>query len=111
MPTITSAEYFIGTDPGLGQGIAIEGSFDSTLEDISFNIDPETLGVGAHTVYVRFQDDQGTWGEVEKQQTLKQGERIGMIRFGSRVDIYFKNKKLLAKLGQNVIAGESIIAS
>ena len=49
--------------------------------------------------------------EVEKQQTLKQGERIGMIRFGSRVDIYFKNKKVLAKLGQNVIAGESIIAS
>ena len=26
-----------------------------------------------------------------------------MIRFGSRVDLYFKNKKILAKLGQNVI--------
>ena len=31
--------------------------------------------------------------EVEQGQELKQGERIGMIRFGSRVDIYFKNKK------------------
>jgi phosphatidylserine decarboxylase len=49
--------------------------------------------------------------EVEQNQDLKQGERIGMIRFGSRVDIYFKNKKLLAKLGQNVVAGESLIAS
>ena len=49
--------------------------------------------------------------EVEQGQELKQGDRIGMIRFGSRVDIYFKNKKVLAKLGQNVIAGESIIAS
>ena len=49
--------------------------------------------------------------EVEQGQDLKQGDRIGMIRFGSRVDIYFKNKKVLAKLGQNVIAGESIIAS
>ena len=49
--------------------------------------------------------------EVEQGQTLKQGERIGMIRFGSRVDIFFKNKKLLAKLGQNVVAGESLIAS
>jgi phosphatidylserine decarboxylase len=49
--------------------------------------------------------------EVEQGQDLKQGERIGMIRFGSRVDIYFKNKKVLAKLGQNVVAGESIIAS
>ncbi len=49
--------------------------------------------------------------EVEQDQELKQGERIGMIRFGSRVDIYFKNKKVLAKLGQNVVAGESLIAS
>ena len=49
--------------------------------------------------------------EVEQDQDLKQGERIGMIRFGSRVDIYFKNKKVLAKLGQNVVSGESLIAS
>jgi len=49
--------------------------------------------------------------EVEQGQELKQGNRIGMIRFGSRVDIYFKNKKVLAKLGQNVVAGESLIAS
>ena len=49
--------------------------------------------------------------EVEQGQSLKQGERIGMIRFGSRVDIYFKNKKILAKLGQNVVAGESLLAS
>ena len=49
--------------------------------------------------------------EVEQGQELKQGERIGMIRFGSRVDIYFKSKKVLAKMGQNVVAGESLIAS
>jgi len=49
--------------------------------------------------------------EVEQDQELKQGDRIGMIRFGSRVDIYFKNKKVLAKLGQNVVAGESLLAS
>ena len=49
--------------------------------------------------------------EVEQGQELKQGDRIGMIRFGSRVDIYFKNKKILAKLGQNVVAGESLLAS
>ena len=49
--------------------------------------------------------------EVEQGQALRQGERIGMIRFGSRVDIYFKNKKVLTKIGQNVVAGESLIAS
>ena len=49
--------------------------------------------------------------DVKQGQDLKQGERIGMIRFGSRVDLFFKNKKILAKTGQNVVAGESLIAS
>ena len=49
--------------------------------------------------------------EVEQGQELSQGDRLGMIRFESRVDIYFKNKKVLAKLNQNVVAGESLIAS
>ena len=48
--------------------------------------------------------------EVTKDKKLIQGERIGMIRFGSRVDLYFKDKKILAKVGQNVVAGESLIA-
>ncbi len=48
--------------------------------------------------------------EVAVNQAIVQGDRIGMIRFGSRVDIYFNNRKLLAKLGQNVVAGESLIA-
>ena len=48
--------------------------------------------------------------EVSRDQTLIQGERIGMIRFGSRVDLFFNNKKILAKVGQNVTAGESLLA-
>ena len=48
--------------------------------------------------------------EVDVNQSIEQGERIGMIRFGSRVDVYFNNRKLLAKLGQNVVAGESLLA-
>ena len=48
---------------------------------------------------------------VEKTQGINQGQRLGMIRFGSRVDIYYSNRKTMVKLGQNVIAGESLIAS
>ena len=48
--------------------------------------------------------------EVQEKQEVGQGERIGMIRFGSRVDIYLNNRKTLVKKGQNVIAGESLIA-
>lgn len=48
--------------------------------------------------------------QVQKTQKIKQGERLGMIRFGSRVDIYFSQRKTMVKVGQNVIAGESLIA-
>jgi Phosphatidylserine decarboxylase len=33
-----------------------------------------------------------------------------MIRFGSRVDLYFNNRKIMVKVGQDVTAGESLIA-
>ena len=48
--------------------------------------------------------------DLKKTQTLKQGERIGMIRFGSRVDLYFNNKKILVREQQNSISGETLIA-
>jgi len=49
--------------------------------------------------------------QVQKKQTVNQGQRIGMIRFGSRVDVYYNERKTMVKVGQNVIAGESLIAS
>ena len=45
-----------------------------------------------------------------KDQELQQGERIGMIRFGSRVDIYFENYNTLIKVNQKTIAGETLLA-
>ena len=48
--------------------------------------------------------------DLKKAQALKQGERIGMIRFGSRVDLYFNNKKILVQEKQNSISGETLIA-
>ncbi|MFM8244299.1 MAG: phosphatidylserine decarboxylase [Candidatus Fonsibacter sp.] len=50
--------------------------------------------------------------EIKVGQELKQGDRIGIIRFGSRVDFYFDTKyKVLVKTGQTVLAGESLIAA
>ena len=48
--------------------------------------------------------------ESSKDQQLKQGDRIGMIRFGSRADVYFENYKPLVKVGQKTIAGETLLA-
>ena len=48
--------------------------------------------------------------ESNKNQDLAQGERIGMIRFGSRADIYYENYQPLVKIGQQAISGETLIA-
>ena len=48
--------------------------------------------------------------ESNKDQELKQGDRIGMIRFGSRADIYYENYQPLVKVGQKAISGETLLA-
>jgi len=48
--------------------------------------------------------------EISKDQDLKQGDRIGMIRFGSRVDVYFENYTSLLKINQKTVAGETLLA-
>ena len=48
--------------------------------------------------------------ETNKDQELKQGDRIGMIRFGSRADVYYENYQPLVKVGQKAISGETLLA-
>ena len=48
--------------------------------------------------------------ETTKGEKLDQGSRIGMIRFGSRAELYFENYKPLVKVDQKTIAGETLIA-
>ena len=48
--------------------------------------------------------------ETNKDQELKQGERVGMIRFGSRADVYYENYEPLVKVGQRAISGETLLA-
>ena len=48
--------------------------------------------------------------ETSIDENLNQGQRIGMIRFGSRADLFFENYKPLVKVNQKTIAGETLIA-
>ena len=49
---------------------------------------------------------------VSKNENLDQGERYGLIRFGSRVDIYLpKNSSINCNVGDKVVAGESLLAT
>lgn len=47
----------------------------------------------------------------DKDDVLKAGERFGMIRFGSRLDVYLPpGTRILVANGQQTIAGETVIA-
>ena len=48
--------------------------------------------------------------ETNNNQHLNQGDRIGMIRFGSRADVYYENYEPLVKVGQLAISGETLLA-
>ena len=48
--------------------------------------------------------------EIKENDEMKQGEKFGIIRFGSRVDLYFENYKLIVSKNQTTVAGETLIA-
>ena len=52
------------------------------------------------------------WLREDKTTTVKQGDRLGMMKFGSRLDMYFPKDdiEMVAKIGDQVTAGETIIA-
>jgi phosphatidylserine decarboxylase len=48
---------------------------------------------------------------VNEGQVLERGERIGLMKFGSRMDVFLpKRAALLVTVGQTVIAGETVLA-
>ena len=48
--------------------------------------------------------------EINEKEKIKQGDKFGIIKFGSRVDLYFENYQLLVQQNQKTIAGETLIA-
>lgn len=49
--------------------------------------------------------------EVAERQTLEAGQRIGLIRFGSRVDLYLpEGAAPLVAVGQRMVGGETVMA-
>jgi phosphatidylserine decarboxylase len=51
------------------------------------------------------------WLDPEKAVTVKAGDDFGMMKFGSRLDMYFpaKDIELVVSEGMKVVAGESVI--
>ncbi len=49
--------------------------------------------------------------DLSEEQSMKAGERFGLIRFGSRVDVFLPNGvPPMVAVGQRAVAGETVIA-
>lgn len=72
LPDIERVEYFIDNDPGLGMGIAIPITQDTT--DISLNIliPIDSLSEGFHKLMVRARDNEGKWSMTHYRPFYKQ---------------------------------------
>jgi len=47
--------------------------------------------------------------DIKEGDKLNQGDKFGIIRFGSKVDIYLQNYNLLVSKGQSAIGGETLL--
>ena len=48
---------------------------------------------------------------IAEGQTLERGERIGLMKFGSRMDVFLPaQSEILVRVGQHVVGGETILA-
>jgi phosphatidylserine decarboxylase len=88
---------------------------------LSANLDKASLDNERNEVMIRTEDGRSLWavqiaGLIARRivcwlnvgMKVKKGERFGLIRFGSRVDVYLpEDSKVSVKLGDKVKAGET----
>ena len=93
-------------------GKFINASMDKASEDNERNYYKITNPAGEDIIVVQIAGliARRIVTETVENSQLQQGERIGMIRFGSRADLYFENYSSLVKVGQKAIAGETLLA-
>ena len=63
---ITAAEYFLDTDPGVGNGTALSVGASGTVVNFTAAI-PTALSAGFHFLAIRTKDAEGNWGLFEKR--------------------------------------------
>ena len=82
VPSVTAAEYFIGTDPGSGLAtplpLVTSNSIVGVSDEVSINV--SSLNAGTYTVGVRFKDATGQWGNpVYQRFTVYPSDYQGQI--------------------------------
>ena len=100
---ITRIEY----RPGKFLPAYNEASNDNELNEIWIQRNGDTIvvrqvvGILARRIVCR----------VEEGQQLERGERIGLMKFGSRMDVFLPPRaELMTSVGDRVVAGETVVA-
>ena len=100
---VTRIEY----RPGTFLPAYKEDACENELNEIWLDHDGRTIvvrqvvGVVARRIVCR----------IAEGQTLARGERIGLMKFGSRMDVFLPtDADVLVKVGQQVVAGETVLA-
>ena len=93
-------------------GKYINASFDKASDENERNYVKMTNSNGDELVVVQIAGliARRIVCEIKENDETKQGNKFGMIRFGSRVDLYFNNHQSMVNINQKTIAGETIIA-
>jgi hypothetical protein len=65
MPIITTAEFFIDADPGIGNGIPLTIASPGDIVTQTFNIPEPGLALGQHFLSIRVKDQGGNWSLYE----------------------------------------------
>ena len=93
-------------------GKYINASFDKASEDNERNYVKMTNSNGDELILVQIAGliARRIVCEIKENEETKQGDKFGMIRFGSRVDLYFGNYRIMVRQNQQTTGGETIIA-
>ncbi|MGO4388781.1 phosphatidylserine decarboxylase [Microvirga sp. 2YAF29] len=93
-------------------GLFLNAELDKASEDNERNaLVIETAGTKIGVVQIAGLVARRIVSFVKVGEQLSTGERFGLIRFGSRLDIYVPmNAQLLVGLGQTAVAGETVLA-
>jgi phosphatidylserine decarboxylase len=107
----------IPIDGRVGYFKHIDGEFLVAFDDKSSERNERThIGIERPGYKVLFKQIAGTVArrivaELKQGQEVRMGDRFGMIKFGSRVDVLVpKGSALAVRLNERVVAGETVLA-
>ena len=93
-------------------GKYINASFDKASEENERNYVKMTNSNGEELILVQIAGliARRIVCDVKENDETKQGDKFGIIRFGSKVDLYFENYQILVRQNQKTISGETLLA-